>query len=261
MVFIDKYYAAVGRFHAVVSHVKHAFCFAGPLMPDQQTNHFNRPLLQNTYVYYTLWNFTGQGDIDFPLFFVYNYRVVIKNNNLYQHVVQEDTIMRKYEFNWDLLGDVDEGRANLGSDVNVEIYRLMQFTLRDIIEEKYGSETADEIFYAAGRKAGFEFYKHYVDPVSSVDEFVRKTQEVLKSKKIGILRIEEALLDEGMITLTVDEDLDCSGLPELDYEICIYDEGFVAALLEGFTHEKWTAKEIDCWCTGARTCRFKVEKE
>jgi len=166
--------------------------------------------------------------------------------------------MRKYEFFWDLLGDVNEGRKNLGKDVDVEIYRLMQFTFRDVIEEKYGSEAADEIFYAAGRKAGIAFYQHYINPADTIEDFVRKTQEVLKEKKIGILRIEEALLDEGQITLTVDEDLDCSGLPELDYEICTYDEGFVAALLEGFTQTKWSAKEIDCWCTGARTCRFKA---
>ena len=168
--------------------------------------------------------------------------------------------MRKYEFSWDLLGDVKEGRGNLGTEVSVEIYRLMQFTLRDAIEQKFGADIADELFIQAGRQAGLEFYKHYIDPVSSIEEFVSKTTEVLKTKKIGILRIEEALLDEGVITLTVDEDLDCSGLPELDYETCIYDEGFVAALLEGFTHEKWDAKEIDCWCTGARTCRFKVSK-
>jgi len=168
--------------------------------------------------------------------------------------------MRKYEFNWELLGDIIEGRGNLGADISVAVYRLMQFTLRDAIEQKFGAEAADELFIQAGRKAGLEFYKHFIDPVSSVEEFVSKTAEVLKNQKIGILRIEEALLDEGVIILTVDEDLDCSGLPDLDYETCIYDEGFVAALLEGFTNEKWDAKEIDCWCTGARTCRFRVTR-
>ena len=169
--------------------------------------------------------------------------------------------MRKYEFSRNLIGDVHVGRANLGEDINVEVYRLMQFTLRDTIEEKYGTEATDEIFYTAGKKAGHEFYRSYIDPVYSVEEFISKTTEVLKSKRIGILRIEEALLDKGQVTLTIDEDLDCSGLPELDYETCIYDEGFIAALLEGFTHEKWSAKEIDCWCTGARTCRFSVTRQ
>lgn len=73
---------------------------------------------------------------------------------------------------------------------------------------------------------------------------------------IGILRVEEEDLSNGRLVLTVSEDLDCSGLPELSYEFCTYDEGFIAALLESFTGIRFQVKEIDCWCTGDRTCRF-----
>ena len=169
--------------------------------------------------------------------------------------------MRKYEFNWDLIGDIDTGRPNLGQHVDLAVYRLMQFTMRDVIEQKYGSSATDEIFYAAGKKAGTVFYEKFIYPVASLDEFVSKTQQQLKEKNIGVLRLEEAALKEGRIILTVDEDLDCSGMPELDYETCIYDEGFIAALFESYTSEKWKAEEIDCWCTGARTCRFLVTQD
>ena len=168
--------------------------------------------------------------------------------------------MRKYEFSWDLIGDIKEGRAHLGNMVGLETYRLMQFTLRDVLEKELGADAADRIFYQAGKIAGSFFYNHFIAPVSTVEEFVSKTQKVLKEKMIGILRVEEADLDEGRVLLTIDEDLDCSGLPELDYETCIYDEGFVAALFESFTGANWHAKEIDCWCTGARTCRFLVKR-
>jgi predicted hydrocarbon binding protein len=169
--------------------------------------------------------------------------------------------MRKYEFNWDLIGDIEEGRPNLGSQVDLDMYRLMQFTMRDVLESRIGTEATDEVFYAAGKLAGAEFYEHHIHPVASVDEFVGKTQKTLLDKRIGVLRLEEALLDEGRVTLTIDEDLDCSGLPELDYETCVYDEGFVSALFESFTNVEWKAEEIDCWCTGARTCRFLVTQE
>ena len=33
-------------------------------------------------------------------------------------------------FDWSMLGDVTEGRPNLGTLVSVEVYRLMQYTLR-----------------------------------------------------------------------------------------------------------------------------------
>jgi predicted hydrocarbon binding protein len=78
---------------------------------------------------------------------------------------------------------------------------------------------------------------------------------------IGVLRVEEEDLAHGRLVLTVSEDLDCSGLPELSYEICTYDEGFISALLERFSGKKFKVKEIDCWCTGDRTCRFLATVE
>lgn len=169
--------------------------------------------------------------------------------------------MSKYAFNWDLVGDIQLGRPNLGETVDVSVYRLMQFTLRDVLERAYGAEETDRLFYDAGKEAGAAFYAHMIAPVGTATEFVAKAQEVLRTMRIGVLRVEEAALDEGRVLLTVDEDLDCSGLPELDYETCVYDEGFIAALFEGYTGRPWKAKEIDCWCTGARTCRFLVSHE
>jgi hypothetical protein len=71
--------------------------------------------------------------------------------------------------------------------------------------------------------------------------------------------VEKADLATGSFVITVSEDLDCSGLPELEYEICKYDEGFIAALMESFSGKHFRVKEVDCWCTGDRTCRFTAE--
>ncbi|MBQ7264458.1 MAG: 4-vinyl reductase, partial [Synergistaceae bacterium] len=62
------------------------------------------------------------------------------------------------------------------------------------------------------------------------------------------------------LTLTMDEDWDCSGLPELDYEVCAWDEGFLAGIFERASGAPWKVEEIDCWCTGGRTCRFSAER-
>jgi len=59
--------------------------------------------------------------------------------------------------------------------------------------------------------------------------------------------------------LTVDEDLDCSGLPLMDEVVCTYDEGFIAGIFESYTGKRFEVKEIDCWCTGERTCRFEAK--
>jgi uncharacterized protein len=166
---------------------------------------------------------------------------------------------RKYQFSWDLLGDIDLGRPNLGHTTRLEVYRLMQFTFRDIIEKEYGTQAADEIFFKAGKLAGDQFYQHIFGKIIDYYDFIRQLQCVLKEMSIGILRVEKADLDAGDFVLTISEDLDCSGLSELNYEICTYDEGFVTGLMENFTGKKFKVKEIDCWCTGDRTCRFSAQ--
>ena len=43
-------------------------------------------------------------------------------------------------FEWAMLGRVQEGRPNLGTTTDVSVYRLMQFTLRDVLIRAYGVE-------------------------------------------------------------------------------------------------------------------------
>ncbi len=166
---------------------------------------------------------------------------------------------RKYEFHWNLLGDIQLGRPNLGPMVRIEVYRLMQFCFRDVLEENFGADTADRLFNEAGKMAGKHFFGNVLPQSNNIGDFIKTLQTALLDNGIGILRLEEADYEEGRFTLSISEDLDCSGLPELDGEICVYDEGFIAGLLESFTGDKYHVKEIDCWCTGDRTCRFVAE--
>jgi len=57
---------------------------------------------------------------------------------------------RRYGFSWDLIGDVAQGRPNLGNTTRVELYRLMEYTFRDRMEMALGTEKTDELFYEAG---------------------------------------------------------------------------------------------------------------
>jgi len=166
---------------------------------------------------------------------------------------------RKYEFSWELLGDIAKGRPNLGPNTRLEVYRLMQFAFRDIIEQHLGTDMTDQIFYEAGKLAGIAFYKNTLSGINDFNAFLKTLQETLISMGIGILRVEEADMDKGLLVLTVSEDLDCSGLPDIGNEVCTYDEGFIAGLLESFTGCPFRVKEVDCWCTGDRTCRFRAE--
>lgn len=162
-------------------------------------------------------------------------------------------------FDWGLLGDIDLGRPNLGSTMPVVVYRLMQFTLRDNMIKQFGVKKADEIFYQAGKVAGQEVYKNLVNETDDFNNFVSQIQSILKNLGIGVLRIEKADLNNLNFLLTVSEDLDCSGLPVCEEEICVYDEGFIAGLLLEQTGREFMVKEIDCWCSGDRVCRFEAK--
>lgn len=162
-------------------------------------------------------------------------------------------------FDWSMIGDVGEGRPNLGPTMNVVVYRLMQFTLRDVLIREFDTATADRIWYQAGELAGREFCKEMINKENDFNAFIKQTQELLSELKIGILRIEEADLKNMNFTLTVAEDLDCSGLPDYDEMICTYDEGFISGLLLEYTGKKFDVEEVDCWCSGDRVCRFDVK--
>lgn len=162
------------------------------------------------------------------------------------------------QFTWDMLGDIAQGRPNLGNTMNVAVYRLMQFTLRDVLIRDLGPQAADRVYYQAGQSAGRQFFKNLVTQRTDFSRFVVEVQKLLSDLKIGILRVERADWDNRHFILTVAEDLDCSGLPVSGESICTYDEGFINGLFLEFTGQDFEVKEIDCWCTGERVCRFEV---
>ena len=138
---------------------------------------------------------------------------------------------RLYAFDWKYIGDMELGRPNLGKTARLEIYRLFQYTLRDVLETEYGTEQSDRLLYKAGFLAGTEFCKRYVGECASFSDFVAKVQAALEEMNVGILHVERADMDKLEFTLTVAEDLDCSGLPDLGHVVCTYDEVSFRAFL------------------------------
>ena len=165
---------------------------------------------------------------------------------------------KKHEvFEWENLGDIKEGRGDLGDEMPVLVYRLMQFTMLDVLSKAHGVDKANEYFRDAGFLAGSEFAKNTMELKVDFETFVSSLRKSLQDLKIGILRMEAFDPATGSIQLTVGQDLDCSGLPITNENVCTYDEGFIAGILEAYTGKKYDVKEIDCWASGDRVCRFK----
>lgn len=162
-------------------------------------------------------------------------------------------------FTWASIGNISEGRKNLGEDMPVLVYRLFQYTLRSEMAQRFGEETAREIFRSAGALAGREFAVHMLDLTLPLDEFLASLQRILEEQKVGILRIEKFDAQTGEAVLTVGEDLDCSGLPVTGTTVCNYDEGFLAGVFSKYTGQEYVVTEIDCWGNGSRVCRFQAK--
>ena len=155
----------------------------------------------------------------------------------------------------------EKSRDNLGEELPVLVYRMLEYSLKEELCRRYGKEAQVDIFRKAGRMAGEYFAKHMLNLNQPLDEFVSELQKKLQELKIGVLRIENVDEESGKIILTVAEDADCSGLPVLGETVCNYDEGFISGILTVYSGKLYTAVEVDCWATGDRVCRFHANVE
>jgi len=169
--------------------------------------------------------------------------------------------MGNYHFTWNQLGDITVGRPNLGMSTKVESYRLMQYTLRAVLEKEYGDSLTRALLKKAGKLAGIEFCKNILDITLPLNKFIAQLYEKLLDFNIGILKMEKVNAESLSFMATISEDLDCSGLPVTDITVCDYDEGFLEGIFETYAGKPFSVKEIDCWSTGERTCRFTIDKK
>ena len=158
---------------------------------------------------------------------------------------------------WDSLDEIKKGRISLGEEMPVIVYRLMLYSMRDALSKDFGEEKARRFLYESGHIAGMDFSRNTLDLDLSFRDFTSNLQKTMRMYKIGILRMESLNEDSGEIVLSILEDLDCSGLPIRGKTVCDYDEGFIAGILEVYTGKPYNVREVDCWATGSRACRFE----
>ncbi len=176
------------------------------------------------------------------------------NNNIFLKNQKEPSLE-------DYMNFEPEGRGDLGGEIPVVMYRLLQYSMKAQLRESLGSQMQVELFQKAGFQAGCFFAKKMLDLSLPFDRFIASLQRKLEDYKIGLLRIESVDPQDGTIMLTVAEDVGCSGLPVLGEVVCNYDEGFISGILSSYMRKPYRAVEVDCWATGDRVCRFRAQVE
>jgi len=167
----------------------------------------------------------------------------------------------KFDLTWENLGNIEEGRPTFGTDCPVLIYRLLQFSLRNVIETELGEGKGGEFLYKAGQMAGKLIYDKFLADIKDLDKLLTKLADLLYELKVCTFRVEKSVPEKCEFVITAEEDLDCSGVPEIGWSICQFDEGFVSGILSVFTGKNVHCKEVDCWTTGERLCRIEAKVE
>ena len=91
------------------------------------------------------------------------------------------------KFSWEDLGDVTVGRPNLGQSVPVLVYRLFQYTMRDVLITESDVATANDIFIKAGKLAGEHFCRNALNTDLEFNEFIAELQQNTRTDTIFIL--------------------------------------------------------------------------
>ncbi|MCL2079507.1 MAG: 4-vinyl reductase [Oscillospiraceae bacterium] len=160
-------------------------------------------------------------------------------------------------FTLDSLGDVAKWRGGLWEDIPLISYRLMQYSMLSVLTDEHGLEQANEYFRRAGHLAGLEFAENTLLLDTDFNTFVFDLQTTLKKLKIGILHIDSFDPDTYEIACTVCQDCDCGDLPVTNENVRIYDEGFIAGILEAFTGISYRVRKTNCCCaSGVMAYRF-----
>lgn len=161
-------------------------------------------------------------------------------------------------FKWSDLGNIEIGRPNLGNSTDVVNYRLLQYSLMYVLKKNFGEEKSRQLLREAGLVAGLEFCKNMLKIDLSFNQFIAHLTEIFIKLRIGNLRVEKSDLSNLEFTFVITEDLDCSGLPITGNTVCDYDEGFLKGILDSYMKKNFTVKEVDCWSSGGRVCRFEA---
>lgn len=166
---------------------------------------------------------------------------------------------KKYSSSRNLIEDISIGYKSLESKSSVEAYRLMQISLIDVVKRYVANEKTDVVFFESGKLAGKNLYDKFFYPTKDLRQFITQLQATVKDLKIGILDMEKIDLEEKEFTFTISEGLECSNTSELDFDVCTFNEGFIASIFECFAKVPFNVKEIDCLSRRSRNYRFSIK--
>ena len=79
----------------------------------------------------------------------------------------------------DFMNYADGSRGNLGKDIPVTIYRLLECSIREQLIRQFGKETQIQVFQDAGFRAGAFFCRKYAESETSSQFICRRASAMV----------------------------------------------------------------------------------
>jgi uncharacterized protein len=159
-------------------------------------------------------------------------------------------------FDINIIGDLRKGRPTLGNSMSVAVYRLIVYSLRAELINRFGKEEVENIFYQSGQLIGETVHSSFMVNVNDESELYSSISSFFLNAKIGRFEVKKSY-ENGEMLFSLSEDIDCSGLASDGETKCSIDEGIISGILSSFYQKTYITKEVGCWGTGEKSCFFK----
>ncbi len=160
-----------------------------------------------------------------------------------------------------LLGDIIAGkedvdnRTTLGGTVPIRLFQALRLVgMGTSINDMVG-EGANAMVYRSGQDLGLALGAALLPGADgNLDNYVDLVAGACKHLTIGIVHVEKVDLDNGKITIRVDECVSCAGIGGMQKPICNFEAGLVGGIVRAFVKVPVKAVETRCNAVGDSTC-------
>ena len=136
------------------------------------------------------------------------------------------------------MGKDEEGYHFWTAEMRAIAHRQMCQTTLHALGKEFGREKAIQFSRSAGTFAGNDFAHAFLDLTADFRTFVLSLQKALTALKVDTLRVELLNPDSGNLAITTEDCHGCDDFLAAQENIRIYDEGFVAGILEVYTGKR-----------------------
>ncbi len=153
-----------------------------------------------------------------------------------------------------------DNRGDLRPMVPIRLFQVLRLMAMGRELENFVGGGARALVYQAGKAVGEALGGAVVsDAAGELDRYVASIQEVAKTLSIGLVVPTRVDLDQGELSLRVDECVSCAGIQQMNAPICHFEAGMVGGIVRVFLGREVKATETKCNAVGDTTCLIDVK--